>query len=81
MSANVGNIDRVLRALIGIILIAAPFAFASDLWANPLYEYGAIVVGLVMLTVAITRVCQFIQSSAFAPAKRASFQLQRNQSL
>ena len=57
MSANVGNIDRVLRALLGVILIAAPFAFASDLWANPVYKYGVIVAGLVMLTVAITRIC------------------------
>ena len=57
MSANVGNIDRALRALIGIIFITAPFAFTSGLWASPVYKYGAIVVGLVMLTVAVTRVC------------------------
>ena len=57
MSASVGNIDRVLRALLGIILITAPFAFTSSLWANPVYKYGAIVVGLVVLTVAVTRVC------------------------
>ncbi len=57
MSANVGIVDRVLRALLGVILIAAPFAFASDLWAIPAYKYGAILVGLVMLTVAISRVC------------------------
>ena len=57
MSINVGTIDRFLRALFGVVLIAAPFAFASDLWANPVYKYGAIVVGLVMLTVAATRVC------------------------
>lgn len=57
MSTNVGNIDRVLRALLGVVLITAPFAFASDLWANPLYKYGAIAVGLVMLTVAAARIC------------------------
>ena len=57
MSANVGNIDRVLRALLGLILVAAPFAFASDLWANPVYKYGAIAIGVVMLIVAATRIC------------------------
>ena len=57
MSANVGAIDRVIRALLGIVLIAAPFAFTSDLWANPYVKYGAMAVGLVMLTVAATRIC------------------------
>lgn len=57
MSANIGNIDRFLRALVGIVLIAAPFAFASDLWASYVYKYNAIIVGLVILTVALTRFC------------------------
>lgn len=57
MSVNVGTIDRVLRALLGLVLLMAPFLFTSELWANPLYKYGAMAVGLVMLTVAATRVC------------------------
>ena len=57
MPVNVGTIDRFFRALISILLIAAPFTVASDLWANPVLKYGAIVAGLVMLAVAATRFC------------------------
>lgn len=57
MSVNVGTIDRFIRALLGIVLIAAPFVMTSQVWANPIYKYLAIVVGLVMLSVAATRIC------------------------
>lgn len=54
MSVNVGSIDRVIRFLIGIALVALPLVsvFTSTLWTTV-----SIVVGLVMLGVAATRVC------------------------
>ena len=56
MTTNVGPIDRVLRALIGIVLIALPFA--TNLTAgSALLTYGSVAVGVVMLLVSLTRVC------------------------
>ncbi|MDU8910029.1 DUF2892 domain-containing protein [Aestuariicoccus sp. MJ-SS9] len=57
MTANVGTIDRILRALLGIALLW--LAFFSGL---PAVEAGALkwiaaAVGVVMLGVAAVRVC------------------------
>lgn len=57
MTTNVGTIDRLFRALLGIVLIAAPF-----LTQMPLFESGAVstvsvLVGVVMLVVATVRIC------------------------
>lgn len=57
MSANVGQIDRALRALLGLILIAAPFAYTSEIWANPYVKYGVLVAGAVMLFTAAMKFC------------------------
>ena len=57
-SANVGTTDRVLRFIVGAILIAMPFAMPQlELWANPVFYYGAIVVGAVMILTGLVRFC------------------------
>ena len=56
MTINVGSLDRILRAALGLVLIALPFA--TNLTAGSmLLTYGAVAVGVVMLVVALTRVC------------------------
>lgn len=58
MSANVGTIDRVLRFILGAVLIALPFAMPDlEYWANPIFHYGAFVVGGVMILTALMRFC------------------------
>lgn len=54
MSVNVGSIDRFVRLVIGLVLIALPFVagFTSTLWI-----VASVIVGLVMLGVAATRIC------------------------
>lgn len=56
MTANVGTVDRLIRAIIGVALIALPFATTLTV-GSPALMWGAILVGVVMLAVAITRVC------------------------
>jgi hypothetical protein len=56
MTTNVGTIDRIIRALVGIVLIALPFA-TSLTAGSALLTYGSVAVGVVMLGVALTRVC------------------------
>ena len=57
MIANVGNLDRAIRLVLGVALIAA--ALLSD-WAvfdAVALKYGAVVVGVVMLATATFRFC------------------------
>ncbi|AEV36599.1 hypothetical protein PSE_2089 [Pseudovibrio sp. FO-BEG1] len=57
MTANVGTIDRILRFIIGVVLIALPLSTTISLFAQPLFFYGAIIVGIVMLLVSVVRIC------------------------
>ena len=57
MSANVGTIDRALRAILGLILIAASFFYASELWTNPVFKFGALIVGAVLVLTSVVRSC------------------------
>ena len=57
MTANVGTLDRALRALLGLVLIVAPFATQLGIYESGLIRTLSLVVGAVMLIVAATRVC------------------------
>lgn len=52
MTTNVGLLDRILRAVLGVILLYVGLTMAAGLW-----QALAIIVGLVMLAVAATRIC------------------------
>ncbi|THH36845.1 DUF2892 domain-containing protein [Aliishimia ponticola] len=53
MSVNVGTVDRVFRAVLGVVLLLLAFTgVASGFWA-----WVAGLVGIVMLVVAATRMC------------------------
>lgn len=57
MTVNVGSIDRIVRALLGFVLLYLAFASGLALFDGALFKYGAALVGLVMIVVAATRVC------------------------
>ncbi len=57
MTTNVGTIDRILRAALGVVLIYLAFFSGAPAFAGPVMKYGAALVGVVMLTVAATRIC------------------------
>jgi hypothetical protein len=56
MTANVGSVDRVLRALLGIVLILAPFVSGAAIFQGALM-WVSVIVGAVMLFTAVTRFC------------------------
>lgn len=56
-TANVGQIDRVVRVVIGIVLIALPLALDSPLWQNALARWLVPIVGLVLIATALMRFC------------------------
>lgn len=57
MTPNVGSVDRLLRALLGVILILAPFLLHMPMLHAGPGKWLALIVGLVMLATAATRIC------------------------
>ena len=57
MTVNVGSIDRVLRFLLGAVLILLPMVTTLELWANPVARFGVPVVGAVLVITALVRFC------------------------
>ena len=54
---NVGSFDRLLRAVVGIVLIVMPFVTGFAVWSNPLFMWGAPIVGLVLLATSAMKFC------------------------
>lgn len=57
MTANVGTIDRVLRAVLGIILILLPFMSSAALFSSSLVTVVSVIVGLVLVGTSAMKFC------------------------
>lgn len=57
MTANVGTIDRIFRAVLGVVLLWFAFFSGLPFADSPVLKYGAAILGVVMLIVAVVRVC------------------------
>ncbi|MFN3171761.1 MAG: DUF2892 domain-containing protein [Hyphomicrobiales bacterium] len=57
MSINVGNVDRAIRGLVGLFLIAAPFLGLFGLAVSGTVSYAMIAIGLVLVGTALFRFC------------------------
>ena len=64
---NVGSVDRIIRVLLGVALIAFPFLLAVPVWAF----WTSLVVGVVLLATAYFSFCPIYAalriSSRFQP--------------
>lgn len=54
---NVGSTDRVIRILLGIVLIAAPLLNLPAIWSSGIWAYGAMIVGAVLIVTGLLRMC------------------------
>lgn len=54
---NVGTVDRIIRAIVGILLVAAPFVTGWAIFASGWAYWGAIVVGVVLVATAAVSFC------------------------
>lgn len=57
MTINVGTPDRILRLILGLLLIAAPFITGWALFANPVWLWASVIVGVVLALTGIIRFC------------------------
>lgn len=54
---NVGTPDRIIRLVVGALLIIAPFMTGWPLFANPVLLWGSVVVGAVLVATAVFSFC------------------------
>ncbi|SFI32877.1 YgaP family membrane protein [Jannaschia pohangensis] len=57
MTANLGTVDRALRAILGLLLVAAPFVSGFALFASTAATVVSVVVGIVLLATSAMRFC------------------------
>jgi len=57
MKFNVGTPDRIARLIIGVLLLVAPFVTGWALFANPIWTWAFVIVGLVLAVTGIVRFC------------------------
>ena len=57
MKTNVGTIDRMLRAVVGVVLLYLALASGLPVFDGPLFRYGAILIGIAMLATSAFRIC------------------------
>ncbi|QIE56669.1 DUF2892 domain-containing protein [Pikeienuella piscinae] len=57
MTPNVGTIDRILRAVVGALLLYLAFFSGLPLFAAPLIAYGAAAIAVILLATSVLRVC------------------------
>ena len=57
MNANVGSLDRIIRLVIGAILIGAALFSGLAFFDGTAVKYGAVVIGLVLAATGLMRTC------------------------
>jgi len=57
MHANIGSIDRIVRIIAGVVLVVLAFVPALPLAASPVLQWGAVLVGFVLVMTALVRFC------------------------
>lgn len=57
MTTNVGTIDRLLRAALGVVLLYLALFSGLAAFSGPVIKYGAIIVGIVMLATSTLKFC------------------------
>lgn len=57
MATNLGNLDRIFRALFGAILLAAPFVSGLAIFSGTAATIISVIAGLIMLGTSEMKFC------------------------
>ncbi|MFT5786248.1 MAG: hypothetical protein ACI9KK_001603 [Ascidiaceihabitans sp.] len=57
MTVNLGAIDRAIRIILGLVLVAAPFLSGLAIFASSVATIVAIIAGIVLLATSAMRFC------------------------
>lgn len=66
---NVGMIDRLARALIGIALLCAPLLNVPAIWASVALAYISMAAGLVLIATALFGFCPLYKLAGFSSSR------------
>ena len=68
---NVGNIDRVVRVLIGLTLVLLPFFSGWPIFAETLWTVISVIVGLVLIGTAAFSFCPIYAALGLSSKRRS----------
>jgi len=57
VTMNVGNIDRGLRGVLGVLLVVGPVWNFMDIWTSATMSYLALAIGAVLIATAVFGFC------------------------
>ncbi|MCX7568229.1 DUF2892 domain-containing protein [Sulfitobacter sp. F26169L] len=57
ITSNLGNADRVLRALFGLVIFLAPLVNLPAIWSDGFYAYASMAVGFVLMLASLISFC------------------------
>lgn len=57
MTTNVGTLDRILRATLGVVLLYLAIFSGSSLTDAAVLKYGAAAIGVIMLATSALKIC------------------------
>ncbi|KEJ88545.1 YgaP family membrane protein [Sulfitobacter donghicola] len=57
LTANLGNMDRLIRAGLGLVAFFAPLLNVPPIWSSGFFAYLSMIVGLVLIATATIRFC------------------------
>ena len=69
MTANVGPADRVLRVLLGALLIIAPLMNFAGLGANAVTAYVLMAIGAILMLTGVMSFCLIYRVLGISTAK------------
>jgi len=70
--SNVGTFDRIIRLVIGALLVIAPLVTGWPLWANPLAYGASIVVGLVLVATSAFSFCPIYAALGLSSKRKSA---------
>ncbi|AXI45247.1 DUF2892 domain-containing protein [Sulfitobacter sp. SK012] len=71
MTQNLGRLDRGLRLLVGLFLIAAPFLNFPVTWASSVWTYAALIVGVILTATSLLKFCPIYRVLGLSTCKRS----------
>ncbi|MEH6727086.1 MAG: DUF2892 domain-containing protein [Hyphomicrobiales bacterium] len=70
-SANVGSVDRIIRFIVGAVLIILPFLSSSAFLSGPVMAWLLPLVGVVLIATAFLRFCPIYKILGIKTCKTA----------
>ena len=69
MRFNVGTPDRMIRIILGIVLILLPFLSGLAIFASPFWVTASMAVGAVLVVTALVRFCPLYAALGISTCK------------